>query len=253
MAIDNPMWSVATEWQIYFLFPFVLLPLWRHAGLAAAVIGGFAVGLLPVLLLPSGTDFDTWCPWMLGDFAVGMAAASIAFAPPERIVSKGMKIWGLAAAMVVAGIALLQIRFPQLWHAMEEWQKDVLTGAAVGLLLVYLARCQLKCTRPPLLFRMLDSRLPIALGAFSYSLYLVHFPIISVLDIFVGHLSHNAKVQVLTMYVIGTALSLICGYAFYRVFERPFISARPRPASTAKDSPILASPKTELTAALGPI
>src|SRR5579875_3373423 len=31
--IDPPMWSVALEWQIYFLFPFLFLPLWRRFGL----------------------------------------------------------------------------------------------------------------------------------------------------------------------------------------------------------------------------
>ena len=30
--INGPMWSVATEWQIYFLFPLLLLPLWRRVG-----------------------------------------------------------------------------------------------------------------------------------------------------------------------------------------------------------------------------
>jgi peptidoglycan/LPS O-acetylase OafA/YrhL len=29
-TINGPLWSVATEWQIYFFFPFFLLPIWRR-------------------------------------------------------------------------------------------------------------------------------------------------------------------------------------------------------------------------------
>jgi peptidoglycan/LPS O-acetylase OafA/YrhL len=31
--INSPMWSVAVEWWIYFLFPWLLLPLWRRLGI----------------------------------------------------------------------------------------------------------------------------------------------------------------------------------------------------------------------------
>ena len=47
--ISGPLWSLATEWQIYFVFPFLLLPLWRRAGAgvtaAVALTVGVAVGL----------------------------------------------------------------------------------------------------------------------------------------------------------------------------------------------------------------
>ena len=35
--IGYPLWSVATEWQIYFFLPLLILPLWRRLGLIAAV------------------------------------------------------------------------------------------------------------------------------------------------------------------------------------------------------------------------
>lgn len=37
--INYPMWTVATEWQIYFLLPLILLPLWRKFGLRVMTIG----------------------------------------------------------------------------------------------------------------------------------------------------------------------------------------------------------------------
>ena len=42
--IDYPMWSVATEWQIYFLFPLVLLPIWQRWGSAASAAAAFGRG-----------------------------------------------------------------------------------------------------------------------------------------------------------------------------------------------------------------
>jgi peptidoglycan/LPS O-acetylase OafA/YrhL len=235
LAIDSPMWSVATEWQIYFFFPLILLPLWRRAGLAAAVIGGFAVGLIPLLLLPRTTDFDTWSPWLLGDFALGMAAASCAFGPPQKWLPKGIKIWGAGCLVVVAAIAAIQFGLPHLWHAMTEWQKDALTGTAVAMLLVYLARWQLAGSSgnrgKPVIFQLLDTRAAITLGAFSYSLYLVHLPLLIALEILVSRFVHSGKAHVLIMYVAGTLVALISGYLFHLAFERPFCRPKARPSA----------------------
>ena len=55
--INPPFWSVATEWQIYFLMPLLFLPLLRMArqwGVVALVAGAFLAGLLPHLLLKDG-------------------------------------------------------------------------------------------------------------------------------------------------------------------------------------------------------
>jgi peptidoglycan/LPS O-acetylase OafA/YrhL len=230
IAVDPPMWSVATEWQIYFLFPLVLLPLWRYFGLAAAVVGGFAVGLIPLLVLSKDTNFDAWCPWMLGDFALGMAAAAIAFAPSHKVLSKGISVWGYAFLGVVAVLAMFQVGLPRVWHAMADWDKDVLVGGAVGLLLVYLSRCQTGCTKQPLVFRLLDTRAAILLGSFSYSLYLVHFPVLFALNVLIGTYVHSLKLHVIVMYIVGPILSLIFGYAFHLAFEKPFMRTKPRSA-----------------------
>ena len=71
--IDPPMWSVATEWQVYFLLP-ALLWAWRRWGTSGAVMLGFAVGLAPSLVMPRGHEF-AGCFWYAGLFALGVAAA----------------------------------------------------------------------------------------------------------------------------------------------------------------------------------
>ena len=53
IKINTPHWSVATEWQIYFALPLLVVAR-RRLGLVATVALAFAVGLLPHWLLPSG-------------------------------------------------------------------------------------------------------------------------------------------------------------------------------------------------------
>jgi peptidoglycan/LPS O-acetylase OafA/YrhL len=47
--IDYPMWSVALEWQLYFVFALILLPVWRRFGhgMLIAVAAALGFGVLP--------------------------------------------------------------------------------------------------------------------------------------------------------------------------------------------------------------
>ena len=66
------------EWQIYFFFPFLLLPLLRRFGICVAVAAAFVIGLAPHFLLHR---FDETSPWYLGLFSLGMAGAVVAHSP----------------------------------------------------------------------------------------------------------------------------------------------------------------------------
>src|SRR3712207_3890082 len=65
-GIDPPMWNVAVEWQIYFLFPLVLLPIWRRFGTVVCLALSFAIGLAPHVLLNGYLDWSF--PWFIGLF-----------------------------------------------------------------------------------------------------------------------------------------------------------------------------------------
>src|SRR5215218_948233 len=98
MSINMAHWSVATEWQIYFLFPLLLLPLWRRFGSACAVAAAAVVGLLPHFLLPESRNLDWACPWFLGLFAMGMAVADAFARGKERPGHPGRWLIGLGCA-----------------------------------------------------------------------------------------------------------------------------------------------------------
>lgn len=234
--IDYPMWSVATEWQIYFLFPLLLLPVWRRLGSGAAVAAAFLVGLTPLALFFD--RFSGVSPHFLGLFALGMAAADVNFSPNPRLVLWRERLpWGLLAAALAAGLALVSLRHVP-WPLFVA-VKDVLVGAATACLLVFCTRTLTRHHaasgdlstenlpgpgRSPLALRALESRGAVALGTFSYSLYLLHAPVLAVCQAALRPLRLPPTWGLTLMLAGGVPLALLCSYLFFLAFERPFLS-----------------------------
>ena len=237
--IDYPMWSVATEWQIYFLFPLLLLPARRLLGLGASVAVAFAVGF--GLLAFFFNRFSGVSPHFLGLFALGMAAADINFSPKPRLAALRERLpWGglaLAFLLVLCVLSLRHSAWP-LFVAV----KDVLVGASTACLLVSCTRFLTRrhaantpasdlstddlpaAVRSPLVLRVLESRAAVTLGTFSYSLYLVHAPVLAVCQAALRPLSLPPTAALALMLGVGTPLALAVSYLFHLAFERPFLS-----------------------------
>ncbi|HEX4794668.1 MAG TPA: acyltransferase, partial [Humisphaera sp.] len=190
-SINPPMWSIAVEWQIYFIFALLLLPVWRAAGNGAALLVAFVLGLSPIYLLPSSFNIEWSCPWYIGLFAMGMVAANVSL---KRISPRAWRIpWLMVAALLVmlTGLTFLWQRNPHVhelwvrWFRIASrgfgWPLDVLAGAAVACALLGLTRAQYSATGAfaQKTLRLLRSRPLALLGAFSYSLYLAHAPVTS--------------------------------------------------------------------------
>ncbi|MBD3880192.1 acyltransferase [Phormidium tenue FACHB-886] len=214
--INGPMWSVATEWQIYFLFALVLLPLWRFLGLTLTVAIAIGVGLLPYFLLPE--FLLEACFWYLGLFAFGMAAAVASFSVQPALV-KNMP-WGkLGIGLLVIAIAI------RLWNGLPVWEgrivEDFVVGGGIACLLVaWTHQLTGSQTKPSAILQLLQSRWAVALGMFSYSLYLVHMPVLGVAQLALSFLNLSDSKTLLALLTIVTPLSMLCAYGFYRVFER---------------------------------
>ncbi len=225
-SFDPPMWSVAMEWQIYFLFPLLLLPLWRRFGSPAAILSGFLVGLAPHFLLPKSLNLDWTCPWYLGLFALGMAAADLSFSRQTAAVRWKARVpWGviLLLLLLVCGLRI-QHAFPGRWVA-NTWQTDPLIGVIAACLLLYGAQLagQSEGKRRPLFLRLLESRWAVALGVISYSLYLAHFPLMAALDWILMRQHLPTRVYLAVFWGLGVPLVLGLTYLFHLAFERPFL------------------------------
>ena len=223
--IDSPMWSVALECQIYFVFALLLLPVWRRWGILAAIIVAFTVGLAPHYLLPHTHNFDQTFPWYLGLFSFGMGGAVLGFSeqPSHRRLNERLP-WGLLSVLLV-GVYLLPDHLHIDWFHQHIWQGDVFVGASIACMIIYCTRSLVlsPTTERPTILRLLEARWTLALGTFSYSLYLVHDPLIALarIPLLMLHLSHSLSLFILS--VGAVPLIILVAYLFHVVFERPFL------------------------------
>ena len=229
-AFDPPMWSVAAECQIYVLFPLVLLPIWLRAGSFGVIAAAFSLGLAPHFLLPTRLNLDWTFPWYIGLFALGMAGASASFSRrPEEVRLRNRVPWGAAALLLGGLFAALAAWEPNLPIA-RLWLPDILLGCAVSALLVKLA---LRSQMPPNIARgaavwsliagILESRPARLLGACSYSLYLLHAPILWALTCLLDILHPSAGIAFIARLLIGAPFAVGVSYAFYLLVERRFL------------------------------
>jgi peptidoglycan/LPS O-acetylase OafA/YrhL len=228
VTIDGPLWSIALEWQIYFLFPLMLVPLARRFGFVPMVCAAFALGLFPTLLgaLRHQGDyymFSQACLWYIGLFALGYAAANFTVDQRAEVVRRLDEWpWGTIAILLACAVLAVVAMTPpfETTHG-TRWFQDILVGFALAA--QFTADAQARKRGRTTWFERLFSWQPLVFfGTFSFSLYMVHMPII---DLFarLGNPRWN-DVQFSAWMYASVAAGLAFSYAFYRVFERPFMT-----------------------------
>ncbi len=219
LNLDPPAWSVATEWQIYFFFPLLLLPVWRRTGITAAVAAGFVLGMLPQLLLPAAYNLNWACPWYLGLFATGMAGACITFREEENYVRLRSKHWGKIAAWSWLAVFLLMWYRDGNLYPVYGYVPDAVTGFATMALIVWCAEhLRSGHTAKPALLCLFESKPAVTLGAFSYSLYLIHQPLTLKLAPLMDKLPRPLQMPLLIL--VGMPAVLFISWLFYLLIEK---------------------------------
>lgn len=174
-AINGAWWSLGLEWQLYLGLPLLVIAI-RRFGLARTVGAVIAINVVYRLalqavigahVLSAGSSLATdvlpnLLPGRWAEFALGMLAADMY--ATGRLTGR----WSLAgwAAIPLAVLALLAVGNP-LSH--------LIFGA------VFFAVLCAAVTRGGLLGRVLAWRPLAAVGVMSYSLYLIHQPIVGAL------------------------------------------------------------------------
>ena len=227
-GLDPPTWSVATEWQIYFVFPLLLLPIWRRFGNIVTLGVALSVGLVPHFMFGLATDIGP--PWYITLFTFGMIAAVLCFSNQPRYQETGQKLPWIAMANVFGVFWLICVIIHLNWNNYR-WISELMVGASAVCLIAAYARLLIQGTSKPLPLglRVLSSRWAVALGTFSYSIYLIHFPVIYAIYLILcsWHVSVTVRITALVLGSVPLAVGL--SYLFHLAFERRFMSDFAKP------------------------
>lgn len=218
--INGPLWSVAIEWHIYFLMPLVLLPLWRH--FSPSMIVSLVLG---ITLLPALVGVGTWAhPWLIGLFAVGMWSAASTVTGEQRSTSASGRLFALFLALLVLCMAQKIV-----YDSIPVGLVETATGLTVGAGLAWVGRRQ-QAGAPVWLIKPLQSRPLKTLGLFSYSIYLLHSPLLALANLLLLPIAMPIEARwALMTFVVAPVAVGVC-YGFFRLVESHFLNSRQRHA-----------------------
>jgi peptidoglycan/LPS O-acetylase OafA/YrhL len=209
--IDYPLWSVGLEWQLYLIFPILVWAFRKSNGLlvtlgalllAAAIRGTYRH-------LPGGLGaFLRDGPFSyLEVFSAGMIVAVLT-AQGRRVAPN----WLLGA---IAAFGLLLVRLGSgngLVHDLT------VTAATASVLLLGI--------NSKWLTRTLSTPLLAKTGVFSYSIYLVHAPLLHLFWLALQPLRLSSDVTFALLAIGCLPVTVAVSYAFHCVFERPFMQSK---------------------------
>lgn len=235
--LNGEMWSVATEWHIYFVFALLLLPLWRRFGLAVSVVFAYLLGIAPALFLPPAANFYWMRPWYLGLFAIGMAGPILATwgLGPVRSANRRPVRPPYAPLFALTSVALLVVHVTR--GIPISWQFDTLIALWVFCFIGFLSggegapRNGAVAGIRACLLRALESRPMRYLAGISYSTYLTQHIFLKGIEVFGRRYDLSADAIVGLNIVVVIPALLVSAHFFAKVFEqRSFAFVRlPRP------------------------
>jgi peptidoglycan/LPS O-acetylase OafA/YrhL len=229
-AINGSFWSLALEWQLYLVFPLLVWAFarWGVWPTVAVVLAGtlqyryWVYTTQDVSRLEIGYIYAYALPGRLFEFVMGMAAA-VALSPRVlpggrmAIAAESERAVRLYFAASVA-LGLLGLVIAHKWSPFTP-VTDVVWGLAFFCLVMYAGG------RSAAGGGWLDARPLVALGLISYSVYLVHEPLLRRGYAAFRHLELSPSLTLLFFELLVAPLLVGLGWLFFRAVEGRFVSA----------------------------
>jgi len=212
---NGAFWSIAIEAQLYVLLPLLLLLVLKR-GLALMLLAVTVPVLVIGIFAPSVSVVDVFTritPQLAVGFTLGVVAAGWATDPRW---SRVPFLW-LAVVAFLPPLGLIAA-MGSTWTVEHYFWVDLAVMPAIALLLAAIA-----AGRARRLSGALDVRPLRSLGGFSYSLYLIHAPIVVAVAalVVVPRVGHGTS-ALFWMLVIAVPVSLVASRLFAAVFDLPF-------------------------------
>lgn len=160
--------------------------------------------------------------WM--QFAAGMIAAWIVAHHRRQDMWRDSK-WGTLGVLIALATYTItaSVGMPPFFG----WLNPLLMAFTFGLALVSVC-----VTRSPL-GRLVNNRVMERLGFISYSIFLVHWPVIYYFGCLLERLHFHGRPLFFALYFGGLPVTFVVALVFFRLFEKPFLNP---PSSARKEA-----------------
>jgi peptidoglycan/LPS O-acetylase OafA/YrhL len=220
--INHPLWSIGVEFQLCLLLPLLVWSCGRFGPWMTMCVFTIVGYLAWRFTLPFG--FPDPSPWgaslyYVSLFAMGIAAAYLYCAPPERWRLRGVE--RVALPGVVIGMAT--------WLAWQAFHGHYVTKQVLSFFVGAATVAVILASRG---WHNAEARLPgrarrslAYVGKRSYSLYLVHAPLLQVVWVALVRPLHlrSSGAQSVVMMVLGSAIAVAFSLFFFDWVERPSV------------------------------
>lgn len=215
-AILVPAWSLSLEWQFYLVAPALVWLLRRHIGALCLVLGTL---LMVVAINKFGSlDWISWAslPRYLPFFLVGM----LTYIATPSLRGLGGNAWPIAAGIFGLGL---------YWNA----PLSVVVWVAFAVLMTRKSGAETTVAMLDKAFAgAFESKWPAWLGQRSYSMYIVHYPLIWATSWAIHRLYPFTRLEALiATSIIVVPLTIILADLLYKFVEKPMIGVGRRVAS----------------------
>lgn len=202
-SINHTFWSIAVEWKIYMLFPLITyLKVKLSVSKAAIVILLLSLCTYYVLAY-LGLPFYVMSPQYTLLFFLGIVASTV----EERKIDENINfiLFGYLVFLLVMMYVIDKNHLPTFWD-------DVSIGVLFSCLLILMKKSKIRVVVGE------------KVGKISYSMYLIHAPILQIVTITtisLGILDVNE--QLFITLIIGTTVSVVVSKIFFELIEKPFL------------------------------
>jgi peptidoglycan/LPS O-acetylase OafA/YrhL len=240
--INYPFWSIAVEFRIYLFFP-LFVWIWKKWGLVSVVCTATIISIVGSLFLlwlkqsHSDLSIDTVgvSPYIIL-FTFGMFAADLSLsksAIADRI-KKSYQATSPIVTIIILGFFFAGCAVVRHYLTSDNqyfWQLsipvkifDIMLGAFFGFVL-FICSIPSKNGETFWLTKILSWRPLVFIGTFSYSLYLIHAPLLALLYQYVIlPLNLGRFTACMILFTGGTVAVTVVAYFFFYLFERPFLT-----------------------------
>ncbi|MEV6481324.1 acyltransferase [Streptomyces sp. NPDC051576] len=235
---NGAFWSIGVEAELYLVFPLLLLVRRRFNAtvlILCATLPVIGLGLTAAGASPAEGD-NLLAPHLFPVFVAGVVGAGIV-AASDRVRRLP---WGWFAVLAALPVLALGVVRGEVWTVNHYFWVDLAVAPAMTMLLASVAT-----GRPAALVRFLTTRPLRSLGDFSYSLYLIHLPIVLVVIRRVAphFVSPGLHTFCFTL-LVGLPVSVLAARLFSQVFELPFKRNRSWQSLIGRSSGVQPFPST---------